>query len=102
MNIPTWAPVLAAAVTPVFLLLQAYRRFSGQIATTDAAKLWDESTRMRQEYRARISELNKLIDFREGRIAELEKRNEALEKENNNLLNVITKLEKDLRRRGST
>ncbi len=94
-NAPWIIPLLVALTGPVFLLIRSARQFSGQIATTDAAKLWDESTRMREEYLSRIRELTEVIRHHEARIAVLEDQNDLLEKENRNLENVVDKLKRE-------
>jgi peptidoglycan hydrolase CwlO-like protein len=98
VNPPPWiVPLLVGQSAPVLLYLSAARRLSGRIATTDASKLWDEANQIREDYRARIKELNEVIGRCEARIDSLETRNDMLAKENNNLQNVIGKLEKELR-----
>lgn len=90
--------VLAAVFGPLLTYLAAARQLSGRVATSDASSLWAESASIREDYRTRITELNGVVDRCEKRIEELEKRNAELAKENNNLHNVIAKLEKELRR----
>jgi hypothetical protein len=73
VSFPAWLiPLLGILIGPVFLLLRAARQFSGQVATTDASKLWDEANAMRAEYKARITELNEVVKQRETYIADLE------------------------------
>ncbi len=95
-------PLLVGLTGPVFLLIRSARQFSGQIATTDASKLWDEANSIRQEYRDRIAALNEVIARHEGRIRVLEAANEQLEKENRNLENVIEKLTREVGRGAGT
>jgi len=73
-----WIPLVAAIAGPVGAYLLAARRFSGDIAKTDANALWEESRAIRTDYREQLSQ-------RDERIAKLDKRIEALEKEKDSL-----------------
>lgn len=57
---------------------------------------------MRVEYRTRIAELNEVIREREQRITDLEIRVAEVERENNNLHNVVGKLRRELSRHVDT
>lgn len=48
-------------VAPALTYLGVVRRLSGRIATSEAGDLWDESTRMRLEYRDQLRDANEQI-----------------------------------------
>lgn len=99
MTLPWTVAAICGVLTAMVPLIIAWRQASGRIATSDASVLWQEAARIREDYRSRISELNEVVDRCEKRIEILEKQNDDLAKENNNLLNVVAKLEKELRSR---
>jgi chromosome segregation ATPase len=73
-----WIPLAAAIVAPVGAYLLAARRFSGDIAKTDANALLEESRAIRADYRDQLVK-------RDKRISDLDKRIEVLEREKDNL-----------------
>jgi predicted RNase H-like nuclease (RuvC/YqgF family) len=72
MNLPVTIAVVAAVVGPLLTYLAAARRLSGRIATSEAASLWAESAAMRQDYLARITQLNATVERCQARVQELE------------------------------
>lgn len=84
----------AVAVTALCTWLIASRKQSGRIGTSDADRLWDASEAMRTETRTDLGEANKRIVALEARVAELEKANVALIRENVTLLVQVEGLKK--------
>lgn len=72
--------VLAAVVTGLVTWAVARRAKSGKVNTTEAAKLWDEGTTMRQELRIQVSVLEKQITALTANIVTL---NQAIESARN-------------------
>src|ERR1043166_4928130 len=70
---PSWEYLVAAAVAPLAGWLIAIRQFSGRIGSSEAAELWEESSRIRGGSRQRIADLG-------ARVAALEKENDELRK----------------------
>jgi chromosome segregation ATPase len=60
----------------------ASRRLSGKIGTSEAAQLWSESQAMRADYRSQIATANERTLSLEHRVANLERDNNALVREN--------------------
>jgi chromosome segregation ATPase len=77
-----WIPLAAAIVAPVGAYLLAARRFSGDIAKTDANALWEESRAIRADYRDQLLSRDQRIAKLDKRIAALERDKDALSKEN--------------------
>ena len=81
--------LVAAVVGPLVAYLGASRKLSGKIGTSEAADLWAESSRIRDDYRSRITELA-------ARIAALEATNDALVSENRDLRKRLEDCERSL------
>lgn len=82
------AAVIGIVVAPLLTYLAASRRLSGRIGTSDADRLWKESSDIRDDYRSQLTEANKRVVAIEGRMAQLERNNGELAKEN---LDIKTK-----------
>jgi predicted RNase H-like nuclease (RuvC/YqgF family) len=74
--------VAAAILGPLLTYLAAAKRLSGRINTSEATSLWAESAAMRQDYLARITQLNGTIQRCEARVQELEAYVETLREMN--------------------
>jgi predicted RNase H-like nuclease (RuvC/YqgF family) len=83
---------LVALVGPLVTYLVAAKRLSGKIGSSEAEQLWEESSSIRREYAARIEQLTKTVRDCQRRMAKLERRNDALEKENADLKRAISNL----------
>lgn len=79
------AAIVTAIVAPLGAYVIAARRFSGQIASSDAEQLWAESGRLRADYQTRIIELSQIVTRLEDRVVVLEDRNMDLVRENEQL-----------------
>lgn len=75
-------PLAVALVAPVGAYVLAARRMSGKIATSDAARLWDESRDIRDDYRQRLLSAAERHVALEQRVATLEGKNNELVREN--------------------
>jgi len=96
MNPALIIAISAAIIGPLLTYLSSARRLSGRITTSEAASLWQESSSIREDYRTQIKALNRIIARCESRITELEKINKELNRENNNLINVVDKLRREI------
>jgi septal ring factor EnvC (AmiA/AmiB activator) len=81
--------VAALIVAPLVGYVTATRKLSGKINTSEASKLWDESSKIRDDYRDQIAESNKRTVALEGRVATLEHDNNELAREN---IDLVTKV----------
>jgi chromosome segregation ATPase len=81
--VPSW---LLAALAPLGAALLSYivavRKLSGSIDTTTADRLWVEAKAIREDYRADIAEKERRIVSLEKRVAEVERDNTRLMREN--------------------
>jgi len=102
MSLPWVIAVFATVLGALFPFLSNTRLSSGRAGTSDAITLWAESTKMREEYRARIAELNEVVNRCEQRSEQLEDRNDTLTRENEKLHGMIATLTNDLSARDST
>lgn len=66
-------PIIVALVAALGTYLGVARRTSGRIGTTEASKLWDEATNLRQVYWAEIARLREEIAGLEAELRECEK-----------------------------
>jgi len=90
---PVLLGVVLAAFAGAFTYLGIVRKLSGRIQTTEAAQLWAEADRMRQEYREEIARLQAVVDRYEKRLVEVEQRNTKLAKENYGLTEKVKECE---------
>lgn len=81
---------------PLVSFIIAARRFSGKIQTTEAAALWEEAGKLREEYRLESAGLRARLVACEGRIAELEHINHELLKERDGLEKRVAVHEKTI------
>lgn len=110
------SPVLIAVLGTLGLLITgtsgyliARRNTSGNVATSDAAKLWDESNAMRQELRNEVVELRGKVDNFDGQMtvlkeqnAELRGKHEECQRNEALLRDRLERLEGAVERRSST
>jgi len=77
--------IFGALVAALFGYLAASRKMSGKIETSEAADLWAEAGKMRADYRDRLDTALTRIAAGEGRIADVERMNNTLSRENGEL-----------------
>lgn len=91
-------PVVGVIIGSIIAALSTYfiavRKLSGRIATTEAAQLWEESNRIREEYRAQLAISNERVVDLEKRVAGIEAHNYELTVDNLRLRNHNAELEK--------
>jgi chromosome segregation ATPase len=87
--------LVVATVGPLVAYLGASRKLSGKIGTSEAADLWAESSRIRDDYRDRLDKSNLRQAACEERIAKLETDNTGLVRENYELRIRIDVLERE-------
>jgi hypothetical protein len=95
MNAPLIAAVIAATVGPLLAYIAATRKLSGKIATSEAADLWAESGKIREDYRNRLGHADLRAAALEERVARLEHRNSELARENFDQARRIDTLERE-------
>lgn len=88
-------PLLGIFIGPIFAYLIAARRFSGRIASSDAASLWQESSNLRKEYKSEMDELRTIVTNLRSRVIDLEDKNEVLYLENGELRAEVSRLRKE-------
>ena len=88
-------PIVVALIAALGTYLGIVRRASGKIATTEAAKLWDEAGNLREVYRKEIDRLQGKIDEIEGRLTTLEVENSDLREKNLRLEKENVKLHEE-------
>lgn len=93
---PSTVALVAAMAGPLVTYFIAARRFSGKIATSDAAQLWTESRDIRNWSQARITELNALVSRLEARVDALESGNLDLQRENLDLAKQLVEARKHI------
>jgi uncharacterized coiled-coil protein SlyX len=86
-------PVAIALAAPVGAYLLAARKMSGKIATSDATQLWKEAKDIRDDYRVRLIAAGERYTDLEGRVANLERINVELVRENYELKAKVVKLD---------
>jgi regulator of replication initiation timing len=86
---PNVLAILGIIVGPLVAYIVAARKLSGKVATSEATDLWEESRSIREDYADRIKVLNEVVKRCEGRIDELEERNDKLYLENGNLKRIL-------------
>ena len=84
-------PIVVALIAPLVAYLGIARRLSGRIATSDAAKLWEEARLMREEYRTRALECEQEVKRLRNEIQTCTTRNTALRRENRELRNDLSR-----------
>jgi peptidoglycan hydrolase CwlO-like protein len=72
VNTAVLIAVAAAVLGPLFAYMASARRLSGRISTSEASSLWTESAAMRQDYLARITQLNASVERCQTRMQDLE------------------------------
>jgi regulator of replication initiation timing len=87
---------VASVVGALIAYVVANHRFSGQVETSEAKDLWNESREIRRDYLRRIEELNDVVRKCSERIDELEERNQRLYLENGNLKRMIEQHERTI------
>jgi FtsZ-binding cell division protein ZapB len=87
--------LVVATIGPLVAYLGASRKLSGKIDTSEAADLWLESSRIRDDYRNRLDKANVRIVELETRVAHLEGENNSLVRENISLHARIDTLERE-------
>jgi len=80
------AVLVAASIAALGAYLAASRRLSGKINTSEASQLWQESASIREDYRERLSMSERRTLGLEERVAQLERDNNLLTRENGTLL----------------
>jgi chromosome segregation ATPase len=90
-------PLLGAFLGPIFTYLVAARRFSGRISNSDAASLWEESGKLRAEYKEEMNELRLITTRLRERVEDLEDKNESLYMENGELRKEVSRLKQENR-----
>ena len=96
-----WQDVTAIMATfvalagPLVAYLKFARKASGRIATTEAADLWEEAGKLRQEYRDQVLRLQDALDACEIRISELKLDNARLHQENLELKKSLEELRRN-------
>jgi predicted nucleic acid-binding Zn-ribbon protein len=95
MNPALVIALAAAVIGPLVAYLGASRKLSGKIGTSEAADLWAESGKIRDDYRARIDVANVRQAELESRVARLEGENNTLVRENISLHARIDTLERE-------
>jgi len=94
MNLPIILAVAAAILGPLVVFIEASRRLSGKITTSDASDLWEESRATREFLRVELDKSSGRITVLEERVGHLEKCNADLERENRKLHREINELMK--------
>lgn len=80
-NTPWIVALATVLIGPLVAYVTAARKLSGKVATSDASELWKESAAMRDDYRAQLAVLNKVIEGLRARLAALEADNRSLYRE---------------------
>jgi predicted RNase H-like nuclease (RuvC/YqgF family) len=75
-------PILAAVIAALAVYIEASRRLSGKINTSEAKSLWDESASIRKDYADRLAKSEERMAHQDERIGKLEERNNELAREN--------------------
>lgn len=71
-----------AVIGPLAAYITASRKLSGRIGTSEASQLWAESSKIRDDYRDRLAGTDKRQADLEARVATLEALNVELRREN--------------------
>ena len=74
--------LIAVVIAPLLGYVAANRRLSGKIGTSEATDLWAESSAIRADYREQIASSTRRTYSLEERVANLEKLNNELSREN--------------------
>ena len=93
MNPAVIVPIAVAIVGPLITYLITVWRMSGQIGTSQAGDLWEESRSIRDDYHRRLQESDLRTRDLEARMARLEGENNALLHENIELRQKVVRLE---------
>lgn len=91
------AAVVIALVAALGSFLAVARRLSGKIATSEATSLWEESSKLRQEYKDEIRQLRGDLHDCVLRVGHLEEKNRSLSRENADLRRTIEEHEETIR-----
>lgn len=94
---PTLVAAVAAVAGPLCAYLVAAKRFSGKIASSDAADLWKESSAIREWSGTQITALSSNVARLEQRVQALEGSNEELSRENSRLVRENERLNGQVR-----
>lgn len=89
MNNGLIVALIIAVIGPLFAYLAAARKLSGKIETSEAADLWEEAARLRQEYKDEIRELREQLDNCSNEIKKMKEENKMLLGEVNRLKDAI-------------
>lgn len=87
------ATIAVALVAALGTYLAAARRLSGKIGTSEAGELWAESKAIRDDYARRQAAADVRAADLEKRVAQLERDNNALSRENIDLVRKIVEYE---------
>jgi chromosome segregation ATPase len=93
---PTLGVLIVGIVGALGAYLAAARRFSGKIASSDAAQLWQESASIREDYRARIATLESRVGVVETQNSDLANVNSDLVQQVRDLKDTITELRAEI------
>lgn len=97
VNWSVLGPLIGAFLGPIFAYLVAARRFSGKISTSDASSLWEESGKLRAEYKEEMNELRAITFRLRERVEDLEDKNDTLALENGELRAEVSRLKHENR-----
>lgn len=84
--------LLGVILGPLVAYVVASRKLSGKIATSEAADLWAESSRLREDYRKQLARSEQRVTQLQARVDEQDERIEALETENRELHQLVVEL----------
>ena len=82
MSVTLLLAVGALVLAPLLGYHTAGRKLSGKIGTSEANDLWTESAKIRDDYRQQMQVANQRVVALEARVAEVERDNNALAREN--------------------
>ena len=93
---PVLLSIIGGAFAAAIGYLTIVRKLSGRIQTTEAAQLWAEADKMRQEYREEIARMQGVIDRYEVRLKEIDGRNKGLADDNYKMTQTIATHERTI------